>query len=79
MSKSDIMDGDRIAHPINGLGTVYRDPQAKGFVVSSRSASGSEPDMVFVVWDDERFPIGDIAACDVEKLSASALAMSSGF
>lgn len=72
-------DDDRVSHAVKGLGTVKHDPDAKDLVVSPKEQAKSGPDIVYVVWDDDRFPVGKVPAAELEKLPPRAAAISTGF
>jgi hypothetical protein len=71
-------DGDRVTHSVRGLGTICISPDARGLVVLSDKAAEAEPGHVFVVWDDERFPVEAMAERALERLPVGAMAISSG-
>ncbi len=74
-----LKEGDRVAHQVKGTGTVSRNPDADGLVVPAKEESKSGPDMVYVVWDDDRFPVGKVPAPELELLPAGAAAISPGY
>ena len=74
-----VKEGDRVAHETKGTGTVSRDPGADGLVVPAKEEAKSGADMVYVVWDDDRFPVGKVPAAELELLPAAAGAISPGY
>lgn len=80
MSTSEAFaDGDRVSHAVKGTGTVRVDPAEDGLVVPRREAAKSGPDMIYVVWDDDRFPVGKTDARELERLAPAAAAISPGY
>lgn len=73
-----LTDGDRVTHSVRGLGTICISPDTRGLVVLNPHASDEDPGRVYVIWDDERFPVESIEAATIEPLPVCALAMSSG-
>ena len=71
-------DGVRVSHTAKGLGTIARDPQDDGLVVSRREESRTGRDMVYVVWDDDRLPVGKVPADELELVPPAAEAITSG-
>ncbi len=71
-------DGDRVTHPVKGLGTVKHEPQAQDLVVPAHEEAKTGGDLVYVVWDDDRFPVGKVSAGELESLPPAAEAISSG-
>ncbi|MDV6329338.1 hypothetical protein [Asticcacaulis sp. 201] len=71
-------DGDRVSHEKKGLGTVHASPAASDVVVSE-NAPAKTPDTVYVVWDDDRFPVGNVPRAELEKVPDAAAAISTGF
>ena len=77
--QASFKEGDRVAHAVKGTGSVSRDPVGDGLVVSQREEAKSGPDMVYVAWDDDRFPVGKVPASELEPLPPAAAAISSGY
>ncbi len=76
MTDTDILkDGDRVSHEIKGLGTVRLEATN---VVVSETAAPETPDTVHVVWDDDRFPVGNVPRTELEKVPDAAAAISTG-
>ena len=71
-------DGDRVSHQVKGLGTVRKDPSAEDLVVPAQEAKETDPDLVYVVWDDDRFPVGRVPAGELDALPPAAEAISTG-
>ncbi len=71
-------DGDRISHPVKGLGTVNKDPGKDDLVVTPTRAGEAAADSVYVVWDDDRFPVGKVPASEIELVPPAAAAISTG-
>jgi len=72
-------DGDRVSHAVKGTGTVRADPAEDGLVVPHREEARTGPDLVYVVWDDDRFPVGKTPAGELERLAPAAAAISPGY
>ena len=68
-------DGDRVSHARRGLGTVKSHPGNDDLV----TASPSETDSVYVVWDDDRFPVCSVPRADLEAVPDASAAISTGF
>ncbi len=76
MTDTEILkDGDRVSHEIKGLGTVRLET---GDVVISETAAPETTNTVHVVWDDDRFPVGNTPRSELEKLPDASAAMSTG-
>ncbi len=75
---STLKDGDRVSHAEKGLGTVSLVPEVEDMVVSDAEARKDGPGMVYVAWDDERFPVGNTPRSELEKLPDAAIAISTG-
>lgn len=73
-----LKDGDRVSHAEKGLGTVSLIPETDDMVVSDKEASKDGPGMVYVAWDDERFPVGNTPRSELEKLPDASIAISTG-
>jgi hypothetical protein len=73
-----LKDGDRVSHAEKGLGTVSLIPETDDMVVSDKEASKDGPGMIYVVWDDARFPVGNTPQSELEKLPDAAIAISTG-
>ena len=71
-------DGDRISHQVKGLGTVRHDPHEEGLVVSQREEAKAGDNLVYIVWDDDRFPVGKIPASELEVVPPGSEAISTG-
>ncbi|MFT3996709.1 MAG: hypothetical protein QM667_04815 [Asticcacaulis sp.] len=73
-------DEDRVSHAEKGLGTVTRDPAADDLIVPPKEEAKDHPTqvMVYVVWDDDRFPVGKVPAEELEKVPPAAAAISTG-
>lgn len=71
-------DGDRVSHEVKGLGTVARDPESEDLVVSLREEAKAGDNLVYVVWDDDRFPVGKVPAGELEKVPPGSEAISTG-
>ena len=71
-------DGDRVSHETKGLGTVRADPAAEDLVVPAKEDAKTGADMVYVVWDDDRFPVGKVSAEDIEAVPPASEAISTG-
>ena len=77
MTDSDVLkDGDRVSHEVKGLGTVKLETQD---IVISETAAPDTADTVHVVWDDDRFPVGNVPRAELEKVPDAAAAISTGF
>ena len=76
--KPSFNDGDRITHKVKGLGTVRTAPAEKNLVVSHAEAAKTGDDMVYVVWDDDRFPVGKVSAVEIDAVPPAAEAISTG-
>ena len=74
-----LKDGDRVSHARKGTGTVSLDPANDGLVVSTGEEAKSGPDMVHVIWDDDRFPVGKVSTSELELLPPAAAAISPGY
>ncbi len=72
-------NGDRVSHKMKGLGTVKDEPQNDGLIVPGHEEAKSGDDLVYVVWDDDRLPVGKVASSELEPLSAGVGAISTGF
>ena len=71
---------DRVSHHVRGLGTVRCNPQDDDLVVDDDVTFLSEGvRWVYVIWDDDRYPVDKIACTELEKLSDAAAAISTGF
>ena len=73
-----LKDGDRVSHAEKGLGTVNINPQDDDIVVSEKEIRKDAPDTVYVVWDDDRFPVGNVPRGELEKVPDAAAAISTG-
>ena len=73
--RETLKDGDRVSHEIKGLGTVKLETRD---VVVSETAAPETPDTVHVVWDDDRFPVGNVPRTELEKVPDAAAAISTG-
>ena len=71
-------DGDRVNHEAKGLGTVRVDPAAEDLVVSAKEDAKTGADMVYVVWDDDRLPVGKVPAEEIEAVPPASEAISTG-
>ena len=71
----NLKDGDRVSHEIKGLGTVKLETTG---VVVSESAAPETPDTVHVIWDDDRFPVGNVPRAELEKVPDASAAISTG-
>lgn len=78
MDIATFSDGDRVTHADRGLGTICVSPEDRGLIVLKGKATDASPGRVYVIWDDERFPVESVAEASVELLPIGALAMSSG-
>lgn len=76
---ANFSDGDRVSHSVKGLGTVRHDPDDDGLIINEREKAKAGPDMVYVVWDDDRFPVGKVPQSELEALPPGAAAISTGF
>ena len=77
MNDTEVLkDGDRVSHEIKGLGTVRLETAD---VVISETAAPETSDTVHVIWDDDRFPVGNVPRAELEKLPDAAAAISTGF
>ena len=74
----NLKDGDRVSHAEKGLGTVSLIPETEDMVVLRKEARKDGPGMVYVAWDDERFPVGNVPEEELEKLPDAAIAISTG-
>ncbi len=72
-------EGDRVSHQDKGTGTVSRDPEKDGLVVAPNEEARTVPDSVYVVWDDDRFPVGKVPSSELDLLPATAAAISPGY
>ena len=72
-------ENDRVSHAVKGLGTVKRDPEAEDLVVPAHEAAKAGPDLVYVIWDDDRFPVGRVPAAELDHVPANAAAISTGY
>ena len=77
-AQTNFNDGVRVTHTQKGLGTIARDPQDDGLVVSGREEAKTGPNMVYVIWEDDRFPVGKVPADDLELVPPAAEAITSG-
>jgi hypothetical protein len=77
-SADSLKDGDRVSHAEKGLGTVSLIPETEDMVVLRKEARKDGPGMVYVVWDDARFPVGNVPQAELEKLPDAAVAISTG-
>ncbi len=76
MTETEILkEGDRVSHEIKGLGTVRLETTD---VVVSETAAPETPDTVHVVWDDDRFPVGNVPRSELEKVPDGSAAISTG-
>jgi hypothetical protein len=73
-----LKDGDRVSHAEKGLGTVNIHPQADDIVVSEKEVRKDTAQTVYVVWDDDRFPVGNVPRGELEKVPDAAAAISTG-
>ncbi|MDC7683589.1 hypothetical protein PQU92_09895 [Asticcacaulis sp. BYS171W] len=71
-------DEDRVEHAEKGLGTVKHDPDDTELVVPPKEERKTGPDMVYVVWDDDRFPVGKVPVDELEKVPDATAAISTG-
>ncbi|MDC7695821.1 hypothetical protein PQU94_16205 [Asticcacaulis sp. DXS10W] len=71
-------DGERVEHAEKGLGTVSHDPADDNLIVPHGEARKVGDDMVHVVWDDDRFPVGKVAASELQKVPEATAAISTG-
>lgn len=71
-------DGDRVSHEVKGLGTVRTEPAAEDLVVPAKEQAKSGDDLVYIVWDDDRFPVGKVPASEIEAVPPGAEAISTG-
>ncbi len=71
-------DGDRVTHKVQGLGTVRTEPAAADLVLSRTEEAKTGSDMIYVVWDDDRYPVGKVPADEIEPLPPGAEAISTG-
>ena len=77
MTDTDALkDGDRVSHEVKGLGTVKLETHD---IVISETAAPETADTVHVVWDDDRFPVGNVPSAELEKVPDAAAAISTGF
>ena len=77
-SFEDLKGGDRVSHVEKGLGTVSLIPETEDMVVSEIEARKDGPGMIYVAWDDERFPVGNTLRSELEKLPDASIAISTG-
>ena len=71
---------DRVAHETRGAGSVRCDPMNDDLVVDDEvEIVEAGVRMVYVVWDDDRFPVEKVRVSELERLSAGAGAISTGF
>jgi hypothetical protein len=76
MTDIDILkDGDRVSHQTKGLGTVKLETHD---VVVSETAAPETSETVHVIWDDDRFPVGNVPRNELEKVPDAAIAISTG-
>ncbi len=76
MTDTEILkDGDRVSHETKGLGTVKLNTDD---VVVSETAAPETPGTVHVVWDDDRFPVGNVPRSELEKVPDASAAISTG-
>ncbi|WP_298329403.1 hypothetical protein [Asticcacaulis sp.] len=71
-------DGERVEHAEKGIGTVSHDPADDNLIVPPGEANKGGSDMVHVVWDDDRFPVGKVAASELQKVPDATAAISTG-
>lgn len=71
-------DGARVEHAEKGLGTVNHHPADDNLIVPPGEARKSGSDMVHVVWDDDRFSVGKVAASELQKVPNATAAISTG-
>lgn len=71
-------DGDRVSHQVKGLGTVRHDPSEADLVVSLREEAKAGDNLVYVVWDDARFPVAKVPAGELEAVPPASEAISTG-
>lgn len=73
-------DEDRVSHAEKGLGTVKHDPSDDDLIVAPKEEAKDHPTqiMIYVVWDDARFPVGKVPAEELEKVPPASAAISTG-
>ena len=71
---------DRVSHETFGIGSVRCDPSSDDLVVDDDiEVIEDGVRWVYVVWDDDRFPVEKIRVVELELLSPGAGAISMGF
>ncbi len=81
MSDCVFSNHDRVSHEIKGLGTVSCDPAHDDVVADDAPVELIEADvrLVYVIWDDDRFPVEKVPVSELDKLSDADAAISSGY
>ncbi|UDF03130.1 hypothetical protein [Asticcacaulis sp. AND118] len=71
-------DGERVEHAEKGLGTVSHDPADEDLIVPPKEERKGGSDMVYIVWDDDRFPVGKVPVSELQKVPDATAAISTG-
>ena len=81
MSDCVFSNHDRVSHEIKGLGTVSCDPASDDVVAEDAPVEWIEAGvrLVYVIWDDDRFPVEKVPVGELDKLSDADAAISSGY
>ncbi|MDC7675565.1 hypothetical protein [Asticcacaulis machinosus] len=77
---SVLKDGDRIEHADKGLGTVTSNPGSDDVVVISKHDEAETFDVadVYVIWDDDRFPVYKVPVSELTPVPDAAAATTMG-
>jgi hypothetical protein len=76
--RTSVNNGDRVSHSIKGLRTVCVAPAKNDVLVPDAEEQHSGGDMIYVVWDDDRFPVEKLPLTEVEVLLGAYAAISTG-
>ena len=74
--RESIPDGTRVSHAEKGLGFVSTDPSELNVIVPPGEQAKAGNDMVYVIWDDDRFPVGKVSVDELELVPPAAEAIS---
>ena len=72
-------DAERVSHEVWGLGKVCLDPVAEGLIVSAAIVSDPDKPMVYVIWDDDRYPILRVDVDELDVVPGASSAISTGY
>ena len=73
-------DLERVSHEVRGQGRVCFDPARLGLVVTDDEPSTVDClSTVYVIWDDDRYPVDRVPRDELQKVPTAAIAISSGY